>query len=59
MSVRLIMKLEVAAVERVAADISVFDLVQGNFSLVDSQGEMRKATQKIVPALSLRGGRIP
>ena len=42
-----------------SADIAVFDLVQGNFSLVDSQGEIRKATQKIVPVLALRGGRIP
>ena len=41
------------------ADIAVFDLVQGNFPLVDSQGETRKTTQKIVPVLTLRGGRIP
>ena len=42
-----------------AADIAVLDLVQGNFSLVDSQGDTRKATQKIVPVLALRHGRIP
>ena len=42
-----------------AADLAVFDLVQGNFSLVDSQGEVRKATQKISPVLTLRRGRIP
>src|SRR5688500_15313731 len=30
------------------ADVAVFDLVQGSFSLVDSQGEIRKATQKLV-----------
>ena len=41
------------------ADVAVFDLVQGNFSLVDSQGDIRKATQKLVPVLSLRQGRIP
>lgn len=41
------------------ADIAVFDLVQGNFSLVDSQGEVRNATQKLVPVLALRRGRIP
>ena len=41
------------------ADIAVFDLVQGNFSLVDSQREVRKATQKIEPVLVLRGGRLP
>jgi dihydroorotase len=42
-----------------AADVAVFDLVQGDFSLVDSQGEVRKATQKLAPVLALRGGRIP
>src|SRR4030095_15236832 len=42
-----------------SADVAVFDLVQGNFSLVDSQGEVRKATQKLAPVLTLRGGRIP
>ena len=41
------------------ADIAVFDLVQGDFSLVDSQGDVRKTTQKIVPVLALRHGRIP
>jgi predicted amidohydrolase len=41
------------------ADVAVFDLVQGNFSLVDSQGETRNATQKLVPVLALRQGRIP
>jgi dihydroorotase len=41
------------------ADIAVFDVVQGEFSLVDSQGDVRKATQKIVPVLALRHGRIP
>jgi predicted amidohydrolase len=41
------------------ADIAVWDVVQGNFSLVDSQGEVRKATQKLVPVLALRRGWIP
>jgi dihydroorotase len=41
------------------ADIAVFDLVKGDFSLVDSQGAVRKAAQKIVPVLALRRGRIP
>ena len=36
------------------ADLVVFDLVQGNFSLVDSQREIRQATQKLSPALILR-----
>jgi dihydroorotase len=41
------------------ADLAVFDLVQGSFSLVDSQGDTRKTTQKLVPVLALRQGRIP
>lgn len=41
------------------ADVAVFDLVQGDFTLVDSQGDTRKAKQKLVPVLSLRQGRIP
>lgn len=41
------------------ADVAVFDVVQGDFSLVDSQNDVRKATQKIVPVLTLRRGRIP
>jgi dihydroorotase len=42
-----------------AADVAVFDLVEGNFSLVDSQGEIRKATRKLTPVLALRDGKIP
>lgn len=41
------------------ADVGVFDLVQGDFTLVDSQGDTRKTTQKLVPVLALRQGRIP
>jgi dihydroorotase len=41
------------------ADVAVFDLVQGDFPLVDSQGEVRRAKQKLAPVLALRGGRIP
>jgi dihydroorotase len=41
------------------ADVAVFDLVQGDFTLVDSQGETRKTGQKLVPVLALRQGRIP
>ena len=41
------------------ADVAVFDLVQGDFSLVDSQADIRKAKQKLVPVLTLRQGRIP
>jgi dihydroorotase len=42
-----------------SADVAVFELVQGDFSLVDSQGDVRKATQKLAPVLALRGGKIP
>jgi dihydroorotase len=42
-----------------AADVAVFDLVDGNFSLVDSQGDVRKTTRKLSPVLTLRDGRIP
>ena len=41
------------------SDVAVFDLVQGNFSPVDSQGEVRKATQKLVSVLALRQGSLP
>jgi dihydroorotase len=41
-----------------SADIAVFDLVKGDFSLVDSQGETRTATQRLAPVLALRQGRI-
>jgi dihydroorotase len=41
------------------ADIAVFDIVQGSFTLVDSQGDTRKTTQKLVPVVALRQGRIP
>ena len=42
-----------------SADVAVFDLVKGDFSLVDSQGETRNATQRLAPVLALRQGRIP
>jgi dihydroorotase len=38
------------------ADVAVFDVVQGEFTLVDSQGDTRKAKQKIVPVLTLKKG---
>jgi len=41
------------------ADISVFDLVKGDFSLIDSQGEIRHASEKLSPALILRDGKLP
>ena len=41
------------------ADVAVFHVVDGDFPLVDSQGEIRKARQKLVPVLTLKQGRIP
>ncbi len=41
------------------ADLCVFDLVKGDFALIDSQGEIRHATEKLSPALILREGKLP
>jgi dihydroorotase len=41
------------------ADVAVFDLVQGNFSFVDSVREIRKFNQKLVPVFTLREGTHP
>jgi dihydroorotase len=41
------------------ADVAVFDLVNGDFSFVDSNRETRKFNQKLVPVLTLRDGAIP
>jgi dihydroorotase len=42
-----------------SADVAVFDLVQGDFSFVDSVREIRKFNRKLVPAFTLRDGGIP
>jgi dihydroorotase len=42
-----------------AADVAIFDLVQGNFTFVDSTRAIRKFHQKLVPVLALRDGRLP
>jgi dihydroorotase len=42
-----------------SADVAVFDLAQGDFSFVDSNREVRKFNQKLVPVFTLREGTIP
>ncbi len=42
----------------VAGDVTVIDLQQGNFELVDQQGNKRMATQKIVPVAAIHGGTV-
>jgi dihydroorotase len=41
------------------ADISVLELVQGDFSLVDSQRQVRKATQKLISVMTFKDGKLP
>jgi len=40
------------------ADVTVIDLQQGNFELIDQQGAKRMAKQKIVPVAALHGGTL-
>ena len=40
------------------ADIAVMNLVQGKFPLIDSPKEVREASEKLVPVLALRNGRL-
>ena len=40
------------------ADVTVTDLQQGNFELVDQQGVKRMAKQKIVPVATVHGGTL-
>lgn len=42
----------------VAADVTVIDLQQGNFELVDQQGNKRTAKQKFVPVAAVHGGTL-
>ena len=39
------------------ADLSIFDLVQGPVEFVDTRGNKRAGTQKLVPVLTVRAGR--
>ena len=40
------------------ADLAIFELSSGEFSLVDSEGQTRIARQKLVPAATVRGGKV-
>jgi dihydroorotase len=40
------------------ADVTVIDLQQGNFELVDQQGAKRMGKQKIVPVATVHGGTL-
>ena len=42
----------------VAADVTVIDLQQGSFELVDQQGNKRTGKQKIVPVATVHGGTL-
>jgi dihydroorotase len=39
-------------------DAVVFDLQEGQFELVDSHGEVRVGTRRLVPALVVRAGKV-
>jgi dihydroorotase len=40
------------------ANIAVLNLVEGKFPLIDSKREVREASQKLVPVLALRNGKL-
>lgn len=40
------------------ADVAIFELRSGEFSLVDSEGQTRVVRQKLVPAATVRGGKV-
>jgi dihydroorotase len=42
----------------VTADVTVIDLQQGSFELIDQQGNKRTAKQKIVPVATVHGGTL-
>jgi dihydroorotase len=42
----------------VGADVTVIDLQQGNFELIDQQNNKRTARQKFVPVATVRGGTL-
>src|SRR3954469_14082517 len=42
----------------VAGDVTVIDLQQGSFELVDQQGNKRTAKQKFVPVAVVHGGTL-
>jgi dihydroorotase len=40
------------------ADVAIFELRSGEFGLVDSEGQTRVARQKLVPAATVRNGKV-
>lgn len=40
------------------ADVSVFELLEGDFTFTDSDGKTRTGRQKLAPAATVRGGRV-
>ena len=40
------------------ADVAIFELRSGEFGLVDSEGQTRIAREKLVPAATVRGGKV-
>ena len=42
----------------VTADVTVLDLQQGNFELIDQRGDKRTAKQKLVPVAAVHGGTL-
>ena len=39
-------------------DVSVLDLVSGNFTLTDSDGKTRQGSKKLVPVVTVRAGKL-
>ena len=44
--------------EGTEADVAVFDLAEGNFEFVDSEGQKRIGHQKLVPVATVKSGHI-
>jgi len=40
------------------ADVAIFDLQDGEFTFVDSVGQTRNGRQRLIPAATVRGGKI-
>jgi len=47
-----------ALVPGACADVALFDLEEGEFTMMDAQGETRIAPQRLVPVSTLRDGRL-
>ena len=40
------------------ADVAIFDLVDGNFDLLDTEGKHRTASQRLINTLTIRAGEV-